>query len=144
MPSGEGATGAGESSSAPANRPTRLLRSDGAVEARFTDRQDGVVDVDLGPDWPGFTEALQDAVTTRAPHGDDGGNPCTYWIDRTLAALATALDGEIVASGNATDLRIEGHEVVAHAQYDTFDDERMPREDFVAILSRWRAKAAGG
>ncbi|MDQ1746216.1 MAG: hypothetical protein QOD07_479 [Frankiaceae bacterium] len=113
------------------------------MEARFSRRHDGVIDVDLGPAWSGFTEALQDAVTTRAPRGSDGHNPSTYWIDLTLTALAAADDGEVIGSGNATDLLLDGDEVVAHAQYDTFDDQRMPRHDFVAILTQWRAEVTG-
>jgi hypothetical protein len=113
------------------------------VQVRFTRRDDGVIDLDLGPEWRAFTEALLDAVTTRAPRGSDGVNPSTYWIDQTLSALNTAQDKAVIASGNATDLLVEGTQVVAHAQYDTFDDQRMPKEHFVTILTRWRAEVTG-
>jgi hypothetical protein len=110
------------------------------MDARFSRRTDGVIDVDLGPEWVGLTEALMDAVTTRAPRGSDGINPSTYWIDRTMARLMDAQDGSIVASGNATDLISAGNEVVAHSQYDTFADQSVPRADLVYVLNRWRAE----
>ena len=110
------------------------------MEAQFQKGDDGVIDVHLGAAWSGFSEALQDAVTTHAPRGSDGVNPSTCWIDRTVAALSSARDGEVVASGNASDLVVEADEVVARSQYDTCDDERLPRSDLLDVLAQWRAE----
>jgi hypothetical protein len=66
-------------------------------------------------------------------------NPSACWIDRTLAALDQAQDGVIVASGNAAEPLVSGEDVVAHSQYDTFEDQHVRQSDLVALLSRWRA-----
>jgi hypothetical protein len=113
------------------------------VEVRFTRCDDGVIDLDLGPEWGAFTETLLDAVTTRAPRGSDGVNTSTYWIDQTLSALNRAQAGTVIASGNATDLLVGANQVIAHAQYDTFDDQPVAKQDFVEILTRWRAQVTG-
>jgi hypothetical protein len=110
------------------------------MEARFTRRDDRVIDVHLEEAQRALEETLLDAVTTRAPAGSDGVNPSTYWLDRTLAAIEGANDGAIVASGNATELVVYGQDVVVHSQYDTFDDQRVRRADLVALLNQWRAE----
>jgi hypothetical protein len=61
-------------------------------------------------------------VTTRAPRGSDGINPSTFWIDRTLAAIEQGPTGTIVAAGNITDLVLDAGGLVAHSQYETFND----------------------
>lgn len=110
------------------------------MEAQFRKREDGVIDANLGAEWGGFTEALQDAVTTRAPRGSDGVNPSTYWIDRTVAALSSARDGEVVASGNSTELVVEADHVVARSQYETFVEQRLSRTAALDVLGQWRAE----
>jgi hypothetical protein len=67
------------------------------IDWQYTDRDDGIIEVDLGPEWPGFTEALNDSVSTRAPKGHPPGLS-TYWIDRVLEALAVG--PEQVGSGD--------------------------------------------
>jgi hypothetical protein len=116
------------------------VRDDRLMEARFTRRDDRVIDVHLEEAWRALEETLLDAVTTRAPAGSDGVNPSTYWLDRTLAAIDGANDGAIVASGNATELVVYGQDVVVHSQYDTFDEQRVRRADLVALLNQWRAE----
>jgi hypothetical protein len=108
------------------------------VEWHFAGRDDGIIEADLGPKWAGFTEALNDSVTTRAPRGHTPGLS-TYWIDRTLDALKEASgSGTVIASGNATELILDGEQVVARSQYEVRDDERMHSAEFEAGLRAWR------
>jgi hypothetical protein len=110
-------------------------------EWHFRERPDQIIEADLGPAWPGFTEALNDAVSTRAPRGQPAGIS-TYWIDRTLTALETAnAPTKALASGNATSLALDGPFVVAQSDYEMWPDERMSREDFVEGMESWRAAA---
>ena len=106
------------------------------MNPRFPRRDDSVIDVDLGDQHRWLTEALLDAVSTRAPLGSDGVNPSTYWIDRTLASLATG--EQLIASGNAWDLIVEYGSVRARSQYDVAEPEGIPVEEFVATLEAWR------
>jgi hypothetical protein len=107
------------------------------VNPTFSRRQDHVIDVELGDSYRWFTEALLDAVTTRAPRGSGGVNPSTYWIDRTLTSLSSG-DGGLIASGNAWDLLVENGCVVARSQYDVAEPQRVPIGDFIATLTLWR------
>jgi hypothetical protein len=96
------------------------------------------VDADLGPEWPGFNEALRDSVTARAPKGHPEG-PSTYWIDRTLTALANGgPPGTLLVSGNATSLVLSVDGVCARSDYELFEDEQIPIEEFVVGMSAWR------
>jgi hypothetical protein len=104
---------------------------------RFKERE-GLLEADLGPEWPGFNETLSDSVTTRAPKGEPEGLS-TYWIDRTLTALAKGgPPGTVLVSGNATSLILTAEGVCAHSDYEVFDDEQMPMADFVRGMSEWR------
>ncbi len=70
---------------------------------RFFDR-DGLMEVDLGPEWPGFTETLADSLGTRAPRGHPEGLS-TFWLDRMLERLdAWVSPGTELGNGNATEL----------------------------------------
>ncbi len=108
-----------------------------AVNPTFSRRDDHVIDVDLGDSHRWFTEALLDAVSTRAPRGSDGVNPSTYWIDRTLTSLSNGEGGRI-AGGNAWDLLVENGSVVARSQYAVAEPERVPVDDFIDTLTQWR------
>ena len=108
------------------------------MEGRFTRRPGGVVDVHLPIDWRPLEDTWLDAVTTRAPAGSDGVNPSTYWIDRTLPAIALEPEGTIVASGNATDLVLHGDGLIAHSRYEMFDDQHVDGHELVKLLDRWR------
>ena len=104
----------------------------------FNVRDDGIIEVDLGPEWAGFTEALNDSVTTRAARGQTPGLS-TYWIDRTLDALQAASGPRtVIASGNASELVLDEGKVVARSQYEVWDDERMDSDEFEAGLRAWR------
>jgi hypothetical protein len=107
-------------------------------------RDDGTIDVRLGPDWPIFNEALADAVSSLPPRGSDEKRLSTYWIDRTLGRL-NALQNEghtgPIAAGNAWSILLDGDGVQAVFDYgDPNEDvELMSTEDFRAILEGWRA-----
>ena len=108
------------------------------MDARFTRRDDRVVDIHLPEEWRPLEDTLQDAVTTRAPRGSDGIDPSVYWIDETLAALKQGAIGTIVASGNTTDLVLDAGTVVARSQYEMFDDQHVETAELVDLLHRWR------
>jgi hypothetical protein len=83
-----------------------------------------VIEVHLEPEWPGFVEALNDAVSTRAPRGKPAG-PSTYSIDRTLRALETANAAtKVLASLNATSLALDEPFVVAQSAYEMWPDDQ--------------------
>lgn len=112
---------------------------------RFKERDDGQVDVDLGPDWPLLTEALNDSVSSLPPRGAKGNGPSTYWVDVALhgveRALASGSDRPFTG-GNATLLRLNGGRV--EARYD-FDDEDVEgqfidADDLQRILRDWRQR----
>ena len=110
------------------------------VRPVFVRRADGVLDVDLGPGWQGLTEALSDAVGTRAPAGSSGANPSGYWLDAALVALRSA-PGEgpwAVASGNHTQLVRMGEDVVATSMYELWESQTMPVPELVRVLTHWR------
>jgi hypothetical protein len=106
----------------------------------FARRDDRVIDVELGDGLRLFTEALLDAVSTRAPKGSDGINPSTYWIDRTLATLYESKPDAtgLIATGNAWDLIVENADIVARSQYEVGEPERLSVEQFIDTLVRWR------
>lgn len=113
------------------------------MDVQFTSREDGQVDVDLGPDWPVFTEALNDCVSSLPPRRAKGKGPSTYWVevarDGLNSALASGTDRPFTW-GNITLLRLNRGRV--EARYD-FDDEDVPGEfldvsDVTRILDEWR------
>lgn len=114
------------------------------VDVTFETREDDVIDIDLGPDWRGFTETLLDAVSSRPPQDFEDACPSTYWIDRALSAIAEDQNrdtGRPFLWGNATELLLIRREVLARAKYETFDEERMPEEQFKELLGTWRTRA---
>jgi hypothetical protein len=50
--------------------------------------------------------------------------------------------GTVLVSGNATSLVVVGDKVIAHSDYEVFDDEEMPLTAFVSGLRAWRAATA--
>lgn len=114
------------------------------MEPAFSITSDGVINIDLGPDWAAFNETLLDAVTTRAPRGSSESNPSTYWIDRALLAVDAGIGEQPFLWGNGTELRLSGDQVVAHSQYEAFEDKAMPAADFVQLLKAWRAAVLDG
>ena len=115
------------------------------MEAQFTRREDGQVDVDLGPEWRLVTEALNDCVSSLPPRGATGNGPSTYWVDEASAGLdraqASGTDRPFTW-GNITLLRIkQGH---VEARYD-FDEEDVAGQfldvgDLRRVLDDWRAR----
>jgi hypothetical protein len=45
-----------------------------------------------------------------------------------------------VQGGNATTLILRGSDVIAASDYELFDDERMPVDDFLGVLLAWRSE----
>ena len=121
------------------------------VTFRFTDRPDGIIEIEADAPDQQFAHALNDAVSSRAPRGAVHQGLSTYWIDRTeAAARQAAASGQTApfASGNVAYLRLQGNDVIAG--YD-FDEDQgvvssMPGEDFLTLLNDWRERviAAGG
>jgi len=115
------------------------------MEIRFITREDGQVDVNLGPDWEVFTEALNDCVSSLPPRGAASNGPSPYWVDVARAGLeqarATHSDRPF-AGGNFTCLRLNGGQI--EARYD-FDDEDQPGQFldvdvFQSVLDDWRVR----
>lgn len=114
------------------------------MEAVFSQRDDGQVDVDLGPDWPLFNEALNDCVSSLPPRGASGVGPSSYWIDIAEAGALRAAqqeDERPFTSGNVTRLRVSDGLVLASLDFaEDEPEEAMPLADFLAILRTWRER----
>ena len=114
----------------------RLKRHpDGVPQPSFTEHN-GLIWIDLGPDWPGFTDALNDGISALAPRGQPPA-ASTYWIDHALEGVTRAA-GEEITSGNATRIKRTATGVRALSDYETFEDESMSAEDFRGLLTAWR------
>ena len=113
------------------------------MDVTFFRAKDGAPYAHLGADWPGFNEALTDAVGSLPPRGSAERSVSTYWIDRALAETermsAAGLTGSF-QGGNTTSLALEGGQVRACSDYELFDDEAMPIEVFTEVLLAWRAE----
>lgn len=86
------------------------------VSIRFSMRDDGTIEAHCGLPDGLFDQALNDAVSSRAPRGAVHHGLSTYWIDRAKSALRLALDETRtlpLASGNATSLRLEDDRIVS-------------------------------
>ena len=113
------------------------------MDVRFSVRDDGLVDADLGPDWPIFNEALWDSISSLPPRGSSDVGPSTYWIDHASEgarrAAATGSDAPFT-SGNITLLRVRGDSVVACYDFAEEEEELLPLADFLRLLDLWRAE----
>jgi hypothetical protein len=115
------------------------------MDARFTMRDDGQVDVDLGSDWSLFSEALNDSVSSLPPRGARGNGPSTYWVDVATdgltRALATASDRPF-AWGNITLFRLNSGRVEARYDFDEddVDGQSLDVTEFQRILAEWRRR----
>jgi len=119
-----------------------LVGHDALVEAIFSARDDGQIDVNLGPDWPLFNEALNDCVSSLPPRGAIGLGPSTYWIDvAEQGALRASQQGDETpfTAGNVTRLRVRSGAVTASLDFAQDEpEEAIPLADFLAILGAWR------
>lgn len=121
-------------------RPNFRVRTS-TREWTFTRAEGRGIDVDLGPERSGWNEALADSISSMPPRSSWRRTLSTYWIDRTLGALhAEPTDGVALASGNSTEIVMDGDVVVARSLYDLFDDEQMNRDVFEGLLVAWRAE----
>jgi SAM-dependent methyltransferase len=77
------------------------------------------------------------------PVGSEETSLSTYWIDRAICELRRRHergDDGMVQGGNATTLIPQGSDVVAASDYELFDDECMPVNDFLDVLLAWRSE----
>jgi len=123
--------------------PAALVKHDEGMSIEFSLRDDGQVDANLGADWPIFTDALNDAISSLPPRGAKGNGPSTYWIDLAENGLRRAAqtgESQPFISGNATVLRVSGESVVAAYDYAEPGEpgEQLPLSEFIAILAEWR------
>jgi hypothetical protein len=123
----------------PDERHPPLGNTQHVSEWRFTERNDGIIEVELGSEWPGCTEALNDSVSTghRAVSP-----PVLDLLGRPNDDGALATDNaptKVLASGNAASLALDGVFVVAQSDDEMWPDERMSREDFVRGMESWTA-----
>ena len=103
------------------------------------------MDVDLGPDWGLFTEALNDCVSSLPPRGAKGNGPSTYWVDVARLGLDRAMasgSDRPFTSGNITLLRL--HEGQVEARFD-FDEEDVAGQfleidEVRQLLDEWRRR----
>lgn len=98
--------------------------------------QGGLLWVDLGPGWPGFSEALNDGVSALSPSGEPPA-ASTYWIDHALDALDGAT-GQVIASGNASRIVHAAGGACAESDYELFERESMSLRTLREILLAWR------
>ena len=122
------------------NRETGILWG---MELTFVRANDGAPYVRLPEDWPGFNEALSDAVGPLPPIGSPEQSLSTYWIDRALRVtrqMVDSGDGGIVQGGNAASILVRAGQVVAVSDYELFDDEVMTPAEFEAVLQEWRVE----
>jgi hypothetical protein len=107
-----------------------------AVPATTWTDDRGLIWVDLGDEWPGFTNLLADAVSSLSPIGETPALS-TYWIDATLDRIESRSTGRLIW-GNETELVRAGESLHARSLYELFDAEQMPLADFRAILGTYR------
>lgn len=115
------------------------------MDAQFTTREDGQIDVTLGSDWPLLTEALNDCVSSLPPRGATGNGPSTYWVDVAIGGLDRALASGTdrpFTWGNATLLRLNEGRVEARYDYDEDDvpGEFVDADDVRGVLRDWRTR----
>ena len=99
----------------------------------------GLIWIDLGDQWPGFTEAMNDGISTLSPRGTPP-DLSAYWLDHAASGLAGTV-GDHVTSGNSTRIVLSTDGVIAHSDYELFDDEEMPRKEFADLLRQWHEAA---
>jgi hypothetical protein len=121
------------------------------VDVDFVVRPDGIIEAHVEPRGGLLDEALNEAVSSRAPRGAVRQGLSTDWIDRTEAlARRNAENGvsDPFASGNVTYLRLDGNRVVAGYDFDPDEEnaDTLMLEEFLNLLAEWRerVKEAGG
>ncbi len=119
------------------------------MEVRFSVRDDGQVDVHLGPEWPIFDVALNDSVSSLPPLGWAGNGPSTYWIGHAERGVREAYqrgDEGPFTWGDETFLCLRGDEVLANFDYAEPDEpgETMRLDGFLSLLAEWRSRVEQG
>src|SRR4051812_12233549 len=97
-----------------------------------------------------MSDALNDAVSSRAPRGAIHPGLSTYWIDRAEQSVRRAAEersAEPFASGNVWFFRLEGDQVVAAYDFDPeANADTLTLDDVLTLLAEWRTAviSAGG
>jgi hypothetical protein len=116
----------------------------------FTTRPNGIIDVGLGEDHMLMADALNDALSSRAPRFAVHSGVSTYWIDRAEHGLRRAMEARSIdpfASGNVWCLRLDEGRIIAAYDFAPEEDaDTLPLDDFLSVLVEWRAEviSAGG
>jgi hypothetical protein len=115
------------------------------MDVHFSPRDDGQVDVDLGPELSLFTQALNDSVSSLPPRAAQGNGPSTYWVDAARVGLDRALSTgseRPFACGNITLLRLKEGRVEARWDFDEEDapGQFLDTQDFQRVLVDWRQR----
>jgi hypothetical protein len=117
------------------------------MDAAFTRRSDGQVDVSLGSEWPVFNDALNDSISSLPPRGAIGPGPSTYWIDIAetgVRAAEASGDESPFITGNETRISLKGTSVYASYDYEYGDDvnkaQVLELPEFLNLLARWRTE----
>lgn len=121
------------------------------MDVDFVVRPDGIIEAHVEPCGGLLDEALNDAISSRAPRGAVRQGLSTYWIDQTEArARRNAENGvsDRFASGNVTYLRLEGSRVVVGYDFDPDEENAasLTLEDLLEFLAEYRQRVidAGG
>lgn len=96
------------------------------MEVRSAERDDGQVDIDVGPQRTLLTAALNDSISSPPQHGATGNGRSSYWVNVARLGLDRALasgSDRPFTSGNITLLRLKGGRVEARYDFDEEDVE---------------------
>jgi hypothetical protein len=113
------------------------------MQTCFPQRDDGQVDVDLGPDSRMLNETLNDCISSLPPRGALGNGPSCYWVDVAEDGLQRAIatgSNRPFTWGNITLLRLREGRVEARYDFDGDDieGEVIEVDQFREILIEWR------
>lgn len=111
----------------------------------FRTGTNGLVHVIVTGDHDTLNDALNDIFSSRPPLGWVGDGPSTYWIDRARRQFEEARANgsvECFVGGNDAQLRLIDGTVEARYEYSYPDEpgDRMPVDEFVALLDEWRTR----
>ena len=114
------------------------------MDPHFTEREDGQVDVDLGPEWSLVTEALNDSVSSLPPCGAKGNRPSTYWVDVVTLGLNRALTSAMSTRSHGGTALCCGSEVVESkpvmTSMRTTSSQFLDVNELQRILAEWRRR----
>jgi hypothetical protein len=103
----------------------------------FDSTERGWVLASIGEDYPGFNETLEDSIGCLSPARQPPGLS-TYWVDKALEGAVRAEPGRSFSGGNTTSLARSELGVIAHSDYELFEDEEIGLDDFLIGMREWR------